>query len=258
MPVLDPSVWALIAVAAVLAGFIDSAVGGGGMVLVPTLFTALPNTMPATILGTNKMSGIGGTGMAALQFARKIPVHWRVVLPSMTAAFIAAGCGAYSVSFVPVAAFKKILPPLLVLLLIYTITNKQLGQTKKDNKPTELKTAFIAILFGAACGFYDGVFGPGTGSFLVLLWARLYSMDFMSASAHAKLVNVACNAGSLLWFSFNVPIFLGLGLVMLVCNVTGAYIGAKTTLRYGNGFVRILLIVVVSMLVLRTSYDAYF
>ncbi len=258
MPVLDPSVWALIALAAVLAGFIDSAVGGGGMVLVPTLFTALPNTIPATLLGTNKMSGIGGTGMAALQFARKIPIQWRVVLPSMAAAFIAAGCGAYLVSFVPVAAFKKILPPLLVFLLIYTITNKQLGQASIDNKPATQKTAAVAIVFGATCGFYDGVFGPGTGSFLVLLWARLYTMDFMSASAHAKLVNVACNAGSLLWFSLNVPIFLGLGLMMLACNVAGAYIGAKTTLRYGNGFVRTLLIIVVLMLVLRTSYDAYF
>jgi uncharacterized membrane protein YfcA len=83
-------------------------------------------------------------------------------------------------------------------------------------------------------------------------------MDFMAASAHAKLVNVACNAGSLLWFSLNVPIFLGLGLMMLACNVAGAYVGAKTTLRYGNGFVRVLLIVVVSMLIVRTSYDAYF
>lgn len=255
MPTLDPSVWALIALAALLAGFIDSAVGGGGMVIVPTLFTALPNVMPATILGTNKMSGIGGTGMAALQFARKIDVQWRLVLPAMAASFIAAAVGAYMVSYVPLAAFKKILPPLLVVLLIYTLLSKQLGKTHSNQTN---KTIIGGILFGTVCGFYDGVFGPGTGSFLVLLWVRVYAMDFMNASAHAKLVNVACNAGSLIWFSLNVPIFVTLGLVMLVCNATGAFVGAKVTLRYGNGFVRILLIVVVFALICRTSYDAYF
>ena len=255
MPTLDPSVWALIALAALLAGFIDSAVGGGGMVIVPTLFTALPNTLPATILGTNKLSGIGGTGMAAIQFARSIPVQWRLVLPAMAAAFVMAGLGAYSVSYVPVQAFKKALPPLLVVLLIYTVFNKQLGQVAKTQTR---QTIAAAMLFGGVCGYYDGVFGPGTGSFLVLLWVRVYGMDFMNASAHAKLVNVACNAGSLIWFSLNVPIFLTLGAMMLVCNIAGAYIGAKTTLKYGNGFVRVLLIVVVFALICRTSYDAYF
>jgi uncharacterized protein len=257
MPDLDPSYWALIACAALLAGFIDSAVGGGGMVLVPTLFTALPNALPGTLLGTNKMSGIGGTGMAAFQFAMKIPIQWRLVLPCALAAFVCSMLGAFSVGFIPVVIFKKILPPLLVILLIYTLTNKNLGQTKpRANTPPQ--GIVWGLVFGAGCGFYDGVFGPGTGSFLVLLWARVYGMDFMNASAHAKLSNVACNAGALLWFSTTVPIFIGLGAMMMLFNIIGAYIGAKTTLRFGNGFVRILLIVVVLMLIVRTSHDAYF
>ncbi len=255
MPHLDPSVWALIALAAVLAGFIDSAVGGGGMVLVPTLFTALPNVLPATILGTNKISGIGGTGMASLQFARKIDIHWRLVLPSALAALLAAVMGAYLVSAIPIALFKKALPPLLVLLLLYTLFNKQLGQGKVFDTH---QSAVWGVLFGAACGFYDGVFGPGTGSFLVLLWVRVYGFDFLNGSAHAKIVNLGCNAGALLWFLPNVPVFVTMGLLMMVCNISGAWLGAKTTLKFGNTFVRQLLIFVVLALICRTAYDAYF
>jgi uncharacterized protein len=255
MPILDPSVWALIALAAVLAGFMDSAVGGGGMVLVPTLFTALPNAMPSTILGTNKISGLGGTGMAAFQFARKIPIQWRLAIPAAIAAFVAAVMGAYLVSSIPVAAFKKGLPPLLVLLLIYTLFNKRLGQTKTINP----KQGILAgIVFGALCGFYDGVFGPGTGSFLVLLWVRFYGFDFLTGSAHAKIVNLSCNAGALAWFLPNVPVFITMGLLMMVCNMVGAVLGARTALKYGNDFVRKLLILVVFLLICRTSYDAYF
>ena len=176
MPILDPSVWALIALAALLAGFMDSAVGGGGMVLVPTLFTALPNALPGTILGTNKISGLGGTGMASVQFARKINIQWRLVLPSAIAAFLAGTLGAYSVSSIPVDVFKKGLPPLLVLLLIYTLFSKKLGQ---GNPLAAEKNIVWGIGFGVLCGFYDGVFGPGTGSFLVLLWVRIYGFDFL-------------------------------------------------------------------------------
>jgi uncharacterized protein len=255
MPILDPSVWALIALAAVLAGFIDSAVGGGGMVLVPTLFTALPNALPATILGTNKISGIGGTGMASLQFARKIDIQWRLVLPSALAALLAAVLGAFLVSAIPVSTFKKALPPLLVLLLIYTVFNKKLSQIKPFN--TEQSVVW-GVLFGVVCGFYDGVFGPGTGSFLVLLWVRVYGFDFLNGSAHAKIVNLGCNAGALLWFLPNVPVFVTMGLLMMVCNIAGAWLGAAVTLKHGNAFVRKLLIAVVALLICRTAYDAYF
>jgi uncharacterized protein len=255
MPLLDPSVWALIAIAALLAGFMDSAVGGGGMVLVPTLFTALPNALPATILGTNKISGLGGTGMATFQYAKRIPIQWRLAMPAATAAFFAAILGAYLVSSIPVAVFKKGLPPLLIALLIYTLLNKKLGQTK----PLAQKQGVLAgVLFGIACGFYDGVFGPGTGSFLVLLWVRFYGFDFLTGSAHAKVVNLACNAGALVWFLPNVPVFVGMGLLMMACNMAGAVLGAKTALKYGNDFVRKLLVLVVLLLICRTSYDAYF
>lgn len=255
MPILDPSVWALISLAALLAGFMDSAVGGGGMVLVPTLFTALPNALPGTILGTNKISGLGGTGMASVQFARKINIQWRLVLPSAIAAFLAGTLGAYSVSSIPVDVFKKGLPPLLVLLLIYTLFSKKLGQ---GNPLAAEKNIVWGIGFGVLCGFYDGVFGPGTGSFLVLLWVRIYGFDFLKGSAHAKIVNLGCNAGALAWFLPNIPVFIGMGLLMMVCNMVGAVLGARTALKYGNDFVRKLLILVVFLLICRTGYDAYF
>jgi uncharacterized protein len=255
MPVLDPSVWVLIGLAALIAGFIDSSVGGGGMVIVPTLMSALPNALPATILGTNKISGFGGTSTAAIQYIKRIPIKWGLVIPAAIASFTAAVLGAYFVSAIPVVIFKKALPIVLLVLLIYTILNKSLGLkvSKKDA---------VSVWWGVLCcgliGFYDGVFGPGAGSFFVLFWVRVYGFDFMQASAYSKIVNVACNAGALVWFLPSVPVFIEMGLLMMLCNITGAYIGAKTTMRLGNGFVRQLLIVVVALLICRTAYDAYF
>ena len=253
-PQLDWYFWLGLAIASVLAGFIDATVGGGGMVIVPTLFTLLPNEGIGTLLGTNKISGLGGTSMSAYQYIRRVPIQWRLVLPSAVAALMAGIIGAASVSLVPVVLFKKGLPFVLLILLAYVLYNKKLGLT-----PTHKPNMHwgLGVLFGAVCGLYDGFFGPGTGSFLVLLWVLVYGQDFIQASAHAKIVNMGCNLGALAWFLPTTTVFIGLGLFMMVGNMAGAWFGTRFAMKHGNLFMRKLLIVVVGALALKTFYDAF-
>jgi uncharacterized protein len=255
MPEFDLITYALIGVASVSAGFIDSAVGGGGMITVPTLFTLLPQgTLPATVLGTNKLSAVGGTLMAALQYARQNALQWRLIVPAMVSAGLASVLGAYLAGYIPVELFKKGLPPVLAILLIYTFANKKLGQTTVQKTS---QSPWIGVCLGGLIGVYDGVFGPGTGSFLSLLWIKGYGFDFIKATAHAKWVNVATNIGAISWFAAHDNLLIMLGLMMTACNTVGAFLGARVTMRYGNAFVRKLFILVMLALIARTTYDAY-
>ncbi len=240
--------------AALLAGFMDSAVGGGGMITIPTLFTVFPKDLPATLLGTNKVAALGGMTMAAGQFARKVAIQWQWVIPAMLAAGLASALGAFSATYIPVLFFKRFLPPVLMCLLIYTVFSKQLIIEKTVD--TE-QSIWPGVVFSAACGFYDGVFGPGAGSFLVLLWVRVYGLSFIQASAHAKWVNVASCLTSLILFATTTPLYIGVGLMMTAFGGAGAYLGTWATMKYGNVFLRKLMIVVVMALIARTSYDAY-
>ena len=253
-PSIDIIFWVLLACAAMLAGFIDATVGGGGLINVPSLFAVLPNDSASTILGTNKISGLGGTGMSAWQYVRQVPIKWRLVLPSALAALIAGFLGAALVSYVPTQLFKKGLPFVLLLLLVYVVYNKELGQIKTQVRRTHWGWG---VLFGTVCGLYDGFFGPGTGSFLVLLWVLVYGQDFIQGSAHAKIVNVGCNLGALFWFLPSTIVFVGLGLFMMFFNMLGAWVGANIAMKQGNKFMRKLLIIVVGVLTCRTFYDAF-
>jgi uncharacterized protein len=256
MPELDIITWCIILISALLAGFIDSAVGGGGMITVPTLLTVLPNASAPIVLGTNKVTAMGGTVMAALQYAKKIPLNWRLILPTMLVAGMAAVFGAWLVAYVPISTFRKALPPVLLGLLIYTFMNKSLGQVHTHTE-AHAQTPWRGMFLGGFIGLYDGLFGPGTGSFLALLWIKGYGFDFMHATAHAKWVNLATNFGSIAWFASHGHIYWQLGLMMTVFNVIGSFAGTKITIKYGNTFVRKLFIGVVIALILKTAYDAY-
>ncbi len=249
-------VWFWLACVALLTGFVDAVVGGGGMIMLPTLFTTLPNVLPATLLGTNKLAGIFGTLTAAYGYAKRTSPPWRLVFIAAGAAFLASILGAASVQFLAVNQFKKFLPILLIALLLYTLWNKNLGLYPK-------KTLFarrhfiIAVVLGIILGFYDGLFGPGTGSLLVFLWVRWFSLDFLTASACAKVVNLACNLGALFWFVPSGQVLFGLALWMALFTITGAFFGARYALKKGDFFVRKVFIFIVILLILRTSYDAY-
>ena len=248
--------YALLAAAGFVAGLIDAVVGGGGLIQIPALFSMLPNTVPATIFGTNKLASIFGTSAAAVNYGRRVRLAWSAAVPAAGAAFLFAFLGAYTVTHIPTEAIRKSLPFILLAVAIYTFRKKDFGSIHAPQH-TGAKEKLIAVLIGGGIGFYDGFFGPGTGSFLIFLFVRFFGFDFLAASAVSKVVNVATNLAALLWFGYSGHILGQLALLMAICNVAGSLVGTRLAIKHGSGFVRKLFLVVVSVLILKTGYDAF-
>jgi uncharacterized membrane protein YfcA len=249
--------YVILCIAAFLAGLIDAVVGGGGLIQIPALFASLPNVAPATLLGTSKLAGVWGTGAAAVNFARRVKVEWSTAAPAAMAAFALSFLGAYTVTRIPPDFIRKLLPFVLIAVALYTLKKKDFGSVHAPLHQGFREKVF-AVVVGGGIGFYDGFFGPGTGSFLMFLFVRFFGFDFLGASAVAKVVNVACNSAALLWFGYSGHLLWQVGLMMAVCNVAGSLFGSRLAIRNGSGFVRKLFLVVVSALILRTAYDAFF
>ncbi|MCM8595287.1 TSUP family transporter [Accumulibacter sp.] len=256
LPGIDIASLAALVVAATFAGFIDAVVGGGGLIQIPALFSVLPHEPAATVFGTNKLSSVFGTGNAAWRYARRVDMPWRTTLPAAVAAFACSYLGAMAVSWLP----PEVLRPLIVLLLIsaavYTHVRRDFGTIHQPQHSGRREFAY-ALLLGGAIGFYDGFFGPGTGSFLIFLFVRWFGFDFLHASAAAKVVNVATNLAALGFFVPHGHILPLLGALMACCNVLGSFLGAHLALRHGSGFVRKFFLAVVSMLIARFAYDTF-
>ena len=242
--------------AALFAGFVDSIVGGGGLIQLPALFAAFPNTAPATLFGTNKLASIVGTTSAAIQYSRRVEIPWRVAGPGAVAALVGSWYGAKAVAYLDPAILRPLILALLVLVAGYTFLRKDLGSVSKEPAHGGRSVA-IALGVGAVIGFYDGFFGPGTGSFLIFLFIRLLGMDFLRASVSAKILNVATNLAAISFFVGNVELMWKLAAVMAVCNLTGSILGSRMALRHGTGFVRKMFLAVVSVLILRLAYDTF-
>jgi uncharacterized protein len=247
----------IVAVAAALAGFVDAIVGGGGLVLVPALFAVYPTAPPASLLGTNKGGAVWGTAWATWQFAKRVQLRWASLLPAVAAAFAGSFAGAWAVTQVSADGLKRALPFVLGAVLIYTLLKKELGRHHTP-RFEGAREAAIASAIGAVIGFYDGFFGPGTGSFFVFLFVRALGYDFLHASASAKLLNTATNAAALVLFAWKGHVWWHLAALIAVANVAGSLAGTRMALKHGAGFVRGVFIVVVSLLIAKTAYDAFF
>lgn len=248
--------WLVLTAASLLAGFVDSIVGGGGLILVPALFAAFPHAPPATLLGTNKSASMWGTATATWRYARRVPLRWSALLPAAGVCALAAWLGAWVVTVVSPEALRRALPFVLAAVLVYTLAKKELGRHHAPMLARRHEAA-AAALIGLVIGCYDGFFGPGTGSFLVFLFVRLLGYDFLHASASAKFVNVATNVAALVLFAVKGHIWWHLALPMALANVAGSLLGTRLALRHGAGFVRVAFIVVVTALILKTGYDAF-
>jgi uncharacterized membrane protein YfcA len=246
----------VLAIAAFAAGLVDAVVGGGGLIQLPAMFTVFPSMAPATLVGTNKLASIFGTGVAAVSYARRVAIAWSVAAPAAFAALIFAFFGAYTVTKVSPDFLRGALPLVLIVVAIYTFARKDFGSVHAPIH-SGAKEQTLALLIGAGIGFYDGFFGPGTGSFLVFLFVRIFGFDFLGASAVAKIVNVACNFAALVWFGYSGHLIWQLGLTMAVCQIAGSLIGSRLAMKHGSGFVRKLFLVVVSVLIVKTGYDAW-
>lgn len=242
--------------ASLLAGFVDSIVGGGGLILVPALFAVFPGAPPATLLGTNKMASVCGTAVAAAQFSQRVRLRWASLLPAAGLGFVGSMCGAWALTVFPGDFLRRALPFILLGVLAYTLARKDMGRHHVPRFAGRHET-LAACAIGGLIGFYDGFFGPGTGSFLVFLFVRWMGYDFLNASASAKLVNTATNLAALLLLAATGHVWWHYGLAMAVANVVGSLLGTRVALRHGAGFVRAVFIAVVSALILKTAYDAF-
>jgi uncharacterized membrane protein YfcA len=246
----------LVSLASLLAGFVDAIVGGGGLILVPAMFAVFPQTHPATLLGVNKGASILGTAAATLQYARRVQLPWRSLLPAAGVCFAGSMLGAWTVTMIAPDFLRRLLPVVLLGVLGYTLARKELGRHHLPRFAGQ-REALAACLLGLSIGFYDGFFGPGTGSFFVFLFVRWLGYDFLHASASAKLLNTSSNLAALLLFAWKGHVWWHFVAVMAAANVVGSLMGTRLALRHGSGFVRSVFIVVVSALILKTTYDAW-
>jgi uncharacterized protein len=246
----------LISLASLLAGFVDAIVGGGGLILVPALFATFPGAHAATLLGTNKSASIWGTAFASWQYARRVEMRWASLLPAMGLSFAGSMAGAWVVTLISPDFMRKLLPLTLLAVLLYTLAKKELGHTHAPRYSGRQEILWAGLI-GLAVGFYDGFFGPGTGSFFVFLFVRWLGYDFLHASASAKLLNMTSNLAALILFTVKGFVWWHFALALAVANVAGSLLGTRLALRHGAIFVRLAFIVVVSALILKTGFDAF-
>lgn len=245
--------WFLLAPAAFFAGMVDAVVGGGGLIQIPVLLSQFPHSPIPPLFGTNKVSSIAGTGSALWRFARTVPIPWAVVMPATAAALLGAWLGAAVVAWLPREAMRPLVLLLMLAVAVYTFRRKDLGHTAtRELVPAD---RWRGIALGLAIGFYDGFFGPGTGSFLIFAFVRLFGMDFLRASASAKVINAATNISAIAFFASHGPLLWTVGLVMAVCNLAGAQVGTILALRRGAGFVRQAFLLVVAVLIVKLGWD---
>jgi len=246
----------IVSVASLFAGFVDSIVGGGGLILVPALFATFPGAHPATLFGTNKGASVWGTAFATWQYSHRVRLRWAALWPAALGGLVASLAGAWLVTVVSPNFLRKLLPLVLLLVLVYTLFKKELGRHHAP-RFEGTKEQWLGAGIGLTIGFYDGFFGPGAGSFLVFLFVRVLGYDFLSASASAKLVNTATNLSALLLFIAKGHIWWHFVLLMALANVLGSFLGTRMALKHGTGFVRVVFLLVVSALILKTGYDAF-
>ena len=246
----------LVTLASLLAGCVDAIVGGGGLVLVPAMLAAYPQAHPATLFGTNKSVSIWGTAMAAAQYSRRVQLHWGVLAPAIALSFMGSMTGAWVLTRVSPDFLRLVLPLVLMAVFAYTLVKKELG---REHAPRLSATheRLAAAVVGLSIGFYDGFFGPGTGSFFVFLLVRWLGYDFLNASACAKLLNVASNGAALILLAVKGHVWWHAALSLAVANVLGSLLGTRLALKHGAGFVRGAFLLVVSALIVKTSWDAW-
>ncbi len=248
-----PDSWPLLAAAAFFAGTVDAVGGGGGLIQVPALLGLYPNLPIPTLFGTNKVASVFGTGAAAVHFIRNVRMPWLIVVPATIAAFAGSFAGAVFASSLP----RRVMLPLVIVLMIaaaiYTFLRKDFGQlATREPAPADRPRA---ALMGGSIGFYDGIFGPGTGSFLILGFVRFFGLDLVRANAATKIVNATTNIAAISFFATNGAVLWPTALFMAACNFAGGQLGARIALRFGAKFLRRVFLVAVVALIVKLLID---
>ena len=235
--------------ASFFAGFIDSIAGGGGLIQLPALLIGLPKSETAEVLGTNKLSSVFGTSTSAVLYRKQIKPDPKVLIAMGVPALLGSAGGAMLASKIPTSSMRPMVLVLLIIVAIYTWFKPDLGKFE-NLRHLPRRRVQIAALAGVIIGFYDGIFGPGTGSFLMLILVASLGYAFITASAIAKVVNVATNVGAIMVFGVNGAVIWQIGIIMGVANISGAVIGARLAIKGGSTLVRkVFLLVTVALIV---------
>lgn len=246
----EPTTLALLAAAALAAGFVDAVVGGGGLIQLPALVLGLPSASPVQVLATNKLGSICGTSVSSVTYYRRVRPHAGTFVPLMLFAFVGSFGGALLASHIPKDSFEPIVLVVLVAVGAYVLLRPELG-TATALRFSGHRHTLAAMGAGLVVGAYDGALGPGTGSFFVFTLVGLLGYAFLEASAKARMANWATNLAALTVFVPQDAVMWRVGLVMGACNLVGAYVGARTAVSRGARFVRVFFVVVVGAFVVR-------
>ena len=237
-------------------GLIDAAVGGGGLVQIPALIHALPGYSLATVFGTNKLAVLLGNSVSISGYLRRVNIVWKLIIPTMMAACVFSFTGAYAVSLVPRAVMEYLVFVVLIVMAVYTFMKKDLGRIHADIRIGR-KEVLLGVVLGAFIGFYDGIFGAGSGSLLLFAFVKCFGFDFLNASASAKLINLGTFTAALLFFVPSGNVLWITGCIVGICNVAGAMTGVFLALRYGSGFIRIFFLLLLLFLIGRMGISVF-
>lgn len=242
--------------ASFFAGFVDSIAGGGGLIQLPALLIGLPKSETAEVLGTNKLSAVFGTTTAAALYRKQIKPDPKILLAMGVPAFLGSAGGAVLASKIPTSSMRPMVLLLLIVVAIYTWFKPDLGKFE-NLKHQSGRRVQIAALAGTVIGFYDGIFGPGTGSFLMLILVASLGYAFITASAIAKVVNVATNVGAILVFGIHGAVIWQIGIIMGTANITGAVIGSRLAIKGGSTLVRKVFLIVTVALIIKVGIATF-
>ncbi|MDE1465544.1 TSUP family transporter [Spartinivicinus poritis] len=243
-------IWLLLFAVASLAGCIDVIAGGGGLLVLPTLLSV--GLSPAQALATNKLQASFGTSTAVIHFSRKGQVTIKSLLFAIGCTFIGAAIGTVVVQLIDNTILTQLIPVLLIGIAIYMLINPTINTHQQQQKITE-KT--FALFIGFGIGFYDGFFGPGTGTFFTIAYITLMGYSLTQATIHSKVLNWASNIASLLFFILGGQVVWAVGLVMAAGQVVGAYCGSHLVLKQGSKIIRPLLVIICVVMSVKLLMD---
>ena len=245
-----PETYFILTAVAFVAGFIDAIAGGGGLLTVPAMLSA--GVPPIAMLATNKLQSSFSSGTACWNFSRKGLIDWATYWPTWLLIFVLSGVGAIVVQMIDTEALNLLVPILLIAVVAYVIFSPRMTDDDVHHRVSAVGYAPV----GGAIGFYDGFFGPGTGSFFATSLVSLRGFGLTRATAHTKAFNFASNLGALGIFAFSGQIIVSLGLCMAIGSIAGAYTGSHTAMRFGAKVIRPVLVTICLCLTARLIWNA--
>jgi len=254
--IFSPDVIGLLLLIGFAAGFLDSIVGGGGLIATPAMINLFPDWPILSIVGTNRTSSIFGASIAAWNYFRKVPWEPHIVFPSCGGAFVAAFAGVHLAKLIPLEYLKLAVLAAIIALAIYTVFAKELGQSDQ-RRHSRRREFWYSLAVGSACGFYNGLIGPGTGTLLVFGFVSVIGLDFLKSSAVSKAANVAGDLSSFAVLLVSGFVFWQAAIPLVVANVAGSYTGSRLAIIKGSAFIRKFFLAVVFALIGRLIWQMF-